>query len=114
MTYVLKDIPDIWVDVEIPTPGLDEPEALQARWRLHSFDDYKARVEQIQAGELTDEQVVEDDLLELSGAETADGKPMPHCQELVDDVMSKTYARKALVLSWYKAQEGRAAAATKN
>lgn len=114
MSFVLKDIPDIWVDVEIPTPGLPEPETLQARWRLHPFDDYKDRVEQLQAGDLSDEQVVEEDLLELAGAETADGKPLPHCPELVADVMSKTYARKALVLSWYKAQEGRAAAASKN
>lgn len=114
MPYVVKEVPDIWVDVEIHTPGMDEPESLQARWRLYPYPEARARVEAIQAGEIEDEQLVEEDLLELSGALTADGKPLPHCQELVDDVMHKTYARRALILSWYRAQEGRAAAAEKN
>ncbi|MBW5802048.1 hypothetical protein [Halomonas elongata] len=114
MPFVVQEIPDIWVDVEIRTPGLEEPEALQARWRLHPFEDYKARLEKLQHGELGDEEIVEEDLLELAGAVTADGKDLPHCPELVAEVMNKTYARKALVLSWHKAQEGRAAAAAKN
>lgn len=112
--FVLKEIPDVEVDVEIHVPGEAESSTLQARWRLHPWSAFKARVEQIQSGEIDDEHLVEADLLELKGIKDENGEPLAHSPELVAQLMEIGFVRRPLILSWYKAQEGREATAAKN
>lgn len=114
MTYVLKPIPDVTVDVSIQVPGEAEPSTLNARWRLHPWDEYRAKVEQLKGDQVTDERLVADDLLELTGVKGEDGKPLEHSAELVEQLMQISFVRRALVMSWFSAQEGRAASAAKN
>jgi len=112
--FVLKDVPDLWVDVEIQVPGEEAVSTFQARWRLHSWSEYQRIVKAMQTEEVADETLVDDDLLEIAGIQDEHGNDVAHSAELVSQLLEVPYVRRPLILSWFKAQEGRAAAAAKN
>ncbi|XKE45754.1 hypothetical protein LG302_01015 [Halomonas organivorans] len=114
MAFVLKPIPDITVAVPIKVPGEDEPSVIQARWRLRTWDDYQARSEEVRRQEVSDEALVGDDLLDLEGIQDEGGQALDYSPALLEQLMQITPVRQALVLSWFRAQQGREEAAAKN
>lgn len=113
MSLVLKKIPTITVDVPVHVPGEDKPSTIQATWKLHDWDTYRAMVEAQQEGKKKDEELL-DDLESVSGIKDENGNDMPFNKELVEQLMQATYIRRPLILSWFAAQEGRSQAAAKN
>lgn len=103
------------ITVDVPyTDPIQGAQTFKATWTLHSFTDYKKKVEDQQAGKSKDVDVLED-LISLEGIkDSVTGEEIPHCNELVDAVMDVTFMRRPLLLSWYPAQEGRNQAAAKN
>ena len=113
MSLILKKIPTVTVDVPIQVPGDKKAASIQAEWKLHKWDDYRAGVDAQQAGKNKDEDLL-DDLVNVSGIKGEDKKDLPFDKELVEQLMQETYIRRPLILSWYTAQEGRNQAAAKN
>ena len=113
MSLILKKIPTVTVDVPIQVPGDKKAASIQAEWKLHKWDDYRAVVDAQQAGKKKDEDLL-DDLVNVSGIKGEDKKDLPFDKELVEQLMQETYIRRPLILSWYAAQEGRSQAAAKN
>ncbi|MGP7732931.1 hypothetical protein [Oceanimonas smirnovii] len=111
---IIKTIPDITVPVDIHVPGDAEPSRIQATWRLYEYDAARERTDKIAAGELTDEQVVAEDLLGLSGLFDEQGKPLAFTPELAQKLIKATYIRVPLSRSWFAAQACRTEAAAKN
>ncbi|SDL77670.1 hypothetical protein SAMN05661010_02517 [Modicisalibacter muralis] len=114
MSFVLKAIADVTVDVSIHVPGEKKPSTIQARWTLHDWDAFQDRVRQMQEGEITDEQLVGEDLQHLDGIADEKGEPLPYSSDLRDQLMQMGYVRRPLMASWFEAQNGRAKAAAKN
>lgn len=112
--FVLKPIPDHTVEVAIHVPGEDKPSTIEATWKLHKWDDFQARIEAMQSGELEDETLVEEDLVSLTGIKNEKGEQMAYSQELAAQLMQLGYVRRPLMASWFEAQQGRARAAAKN
>ena len=113
MSLVLKKIPTTTVDVPVQVPGEEKPATIQATWKLHDWDTYRATVEAQQKGEKHDEELL-DDLESVSGIKDENGNDMPFNKELVEQLMQTTYIRRPLILSWFAAQEGRSQDAAKN
>ncbi|QPI65884.1 hypothetical protein [Vreelandella venusta] len=113
MSLVKKDVPTSTVDVPVQVPGEKKPSTIQAEWKLHDWPEYRAIADALQAGEKSDDDVLED-LKNITGIKGEDKKDLPFDDELVSWAMRKTYVRRPLIISWYAAQEGRSQAAAKN
>ncbi|WP_447956501.1 hypothetical protein [Vreelandella sp. EE7] len=113
MSLVLKKIPTITVDVPVQVPEEENPSTIQATWKLHNWDDYRATVTAQQAGKKDDEDLIKD-LQGITGIKGEDGKDLPFDKDLLEQLMQTTYIRRPLILSWFAAQEGRNQAAAKN
>ncbi len=113
MALILKKIETTTVDVPVQVPGEKKAASIQAEWKLHKWDDYRAIVEAAQAGKRKDEEFLED-LVNISGIKGEDKKDLDFDKALVEQLMQETYIRRPLILSWYAAQEGRSQAAAKN
>lgn len=111
---VKSDITTIKVDVTIVDPETGEPATCQARWKLHPVDDSQAKVKEINAGNVSDEQLVEDDLVELIGITDDKGKTVADDADLRAWFLKWPHTRRPLITSWFRAQEGYASAAQKN
>lgn len=114
MKFILQDIPDITVPVRVQVPGAAEVSVLNARWKLYDYEGAHARTESMKAGNITDEQLITEDLLELGPIYTPDGEEVPYTLELALQLLKKTYVRIPLTHSWISAQACRVEAATKN
>lgn len=114
MSFTLKPITDIQVDVSIDVPGADKPSTLTARWRLHPFSEQQRIYDRQKNGEMTDDELVQTDLLDLQGVQDEAGESIDFTPELLSQLMDLPYVRRPLVLSWFQAQQGRAQAAAKN
>jgi hypothetical protein len=114
MAFIIKQVPDITVPVDIQVPGEAETCRIEARWKLHGFDAARARIEAIQAGKVTDEQLVAEDLLSAGPFRQADGTEIPFSAELAQSLLQMTYVRMPLVQSWFAAQNCRQEASAKN
>lgn len=112
--FVLKTIPDTTVEVTIQVPGEDKPSTIEATWRLHKWDDFQARIQAMQAGDLTDEQLVEEDLVTLTGIKNEAGEQIAFSKDIAAQLMQLGYVRRPLMASWFEAQQGRNKAAAKN
>lgn len=110
MAFVIKEVPDITVSLEVLTPGDEAVSVLEARWKLYDFPDAKERTDQLQRGLITDEELVAEDLLDLGPFEDEQGKAVPFSQELAQQLLRKSYLRTPLIQSWFKAQSGLASA----
>lgn len=113
MSLVLKKIPTTTVDVPVQVPGEEKPSTIQATWKLHDWDTYRATVEAQQEGKKNDEELL-DDLENVTGIKDENGNDIAFDKSLVEQLMQATYIRRPLVLSWFAAQEGRNQAAAKN
>lgn len=112
-TIMLTSATTITVDVPYTDP-IQGAQTFQATWNLHKWDEYRSIVNAQQAGEKSDEDLIED-LVRIDGLKDSETKEeIAHCDELVDAVMSVTFMRRPLILSWFAAQEGRSQAAAKN
>lgn len=114
MAFVIKKIPDVRVDVTVHVPGEEAPSTAVARWRLHAFDDFKDKADAMRRGEIDDEQLVKDDLLDMEGIKDEDGKDLAFSADLAHQLMQITAFRRSLIASWFTAQQGGAEAAAKN
>ncbi|WP_129138787.1 hypothetical protein [Modicisalibacter coralii] len=114
MAFLLKEVTDITVPVTIQIPGEESTCKISARWRLHDVPDAQKRQEQMQKSELSEDQLVEEDLLDIEGMSDEKGKPLKLTKDIRDQLMRKAYIRRPLVLSWFAAQQGRGEAAAKN
>lgn len=114
MTFVLKAVAAVSLDVSIQVPGEKEPSTITATWKLHKWDEFQARFSDMQAGTMTDEDLVEQDLVDLGGIRDEKGEPLPFNPELVQELLQLGYVRRPLIASWFEAQNGRAKAAAKN
>lgn len=112
--FVIKKIPDIQVPVDIQVPGELEKSRIQATWKLHGFDEANARIKAIQAGEVTDQQLIAEDLINLGDLSDEQGQPASFTPELARQLLQMTYVRIPLINSWFTAQQCRAEAAAKN
>lgn len=109
MAFIVKDVPEITVDVEIRQPGRAEPDVFQATWKLHKRDARRAREEEMRNGDLSDEQLIERDLVSISEVRNEAGEPLTALQ-----LLQYAHVERPLILSWFKAQECREASAQKN
>lgn len=112
--FVLKTIPDTQVDVTIQVPGDDKPSTITATWKLHKWDDFQERVKAMHAGDISDDTLVEEDLVSLEGIKDAEGQDLPYTPELAAQLLQISYVRRPLMASWFEAQNGRSKAAAKN
>ncbi|KAA0015501.1 hypothetical protein F0A16_20660 [Salinicola corii] len=112
--FVKKEISTITVDVTIVDPETGEPNSCQARWKLHPVDASETKIAEINAGNISDEQLVEADLIELLGITDEKGKSVSDDAELREWFLKWPHTRGPLIRSWFNAQSGRAAAAQKN
>lgn len=114
MAFVLKAIPDTTLDVTIHVPGEEKPSTITATWKLHKWDQFQERVKAMQAGELDDDTLVEQDLINLSGVKDEKGSDIEYTPELAEQLLQLGYVRRPLMASWFEAQNGRSKAAAKN
>lgn len=112
--FKIQDVTDIVVPVTIEVPGADEPSTIRARWRLHPVSKTQEMMQAQRDNELTDDELVEQDLLGLEDVADAEGNPIKFGKKLVAQLMEIPYVRRPLVLSWFQAQQGRGEAAAKN
>lgn len=112
--FVIKNVPEITVPVDIHVPGEEPVSRIYATWKLHSYNGAQERTEAIRRGEVTDEQVVTDDLVNLSDLSDEQGNAVAFTPELALQLLQMTYVRVPLVTSWYAAQQGRSEAVAKN
>lgn len=112
--FVKKEISTITVDVTIVDPESGEPATCKARWKLYPVEDSQAKIKEINAGDVSDEQLVEDDLVELIGITDDKGKAVPDDADLRAWFLKWPHTRAPLIRSWFSAQAGHAAAAQKN
>lgn len=111
---IIKEVPSITVPVDIRVPGEAEPSRVNATWKLYDYTPAQERVKAIHAGDITDEQLLAEDLLDLGPLTDAEGNPLKYSPELGRQLLEKTYIRVPLLQSWFPAQAGRAEAAAKN
>jgi hypothetical protein len=114
MAFIIKQVPDITVPVDILVPGDDQPSRIDARWKLYGFDAAQARVEAINRGDVTDEQVVREDLIHAGPFRDEQGNEIPYSLDLVLEQLQATYFRVPLLRSWFAAQHCRVESAAKN
>lgn len=114
MTFVMKTVASAAIDVAIQVPGEEQPSTITATWKLHSWSEFQARVKELQGGKLTDEQLVELDLIDLGGIKDEKGNDLPHSKELAAQLLELPYVRRPLLASWFDVQNGRSKAAAKN
>ena len=114
MSFVVKDVHEITVPVVIHVPGEAEESRISATWTLYPVDEGKARVDQMQAGEISDEQLVAEDLQDAGPFLTPEGKAIPFTPELAQQLLQKMYVRRPLINSWFAAQNARTEEAAKN
>lgn len=112
--FIVKTIPEITVPVDIKVPGEEAVSRIYATWKLHSYDDVQERRAAITSGELSDEQITESDLVNLSDLSDEQGNKLDFTPELVAQLLQITYVRLPLIQSWFAAQQGRSEAAVKN
>lgn len=112
--FVVKNIPEITVPVDINVPGEDAASRIFATWKLHTYDGVQERRAAIASGEMSDEQVTEADLVNLSDLSDEQGNKLDFTPELVAQLLQMTYVRTPLIQSWFVAQSGRSEAAAKN
>lgn len=112
-TIMLTSATAITVDVPYTDP-IQGAQTFQATWNLHKWSEYRSIVNAHQAGEKSDEDLLED-LVRIDGVKDSETKEeIAHCDDLVNAVMDVTFMRRPLLLSWFAAQEGRNQAAAKN
>ncbi|WP_375058418.1 hypothetical protein [Zobellella sp. DQSA1] len=111
---IIKDVQTITVPVDILVPGDEAPSRVQATWKLYDYTPAQDRLAAIRAGEITDEQLLTEDLLDLAPLKDAAGNSLKYTPELGLQLLEKTYIRMPLIQSWFPAQAGRAEAAAKN
>ena len=104
MGFTVVDVPEITVNVDVPVPGETDKSRITATWVLHKFDVYQEKNQQITAGLITDEQLVETDLISAGPFYNPEGEEIPYSKELMQSLLKKTYFRTALIRSWWKAQ----------
>lgn len=114
MSFVLKTIPDIVVPVTVQVPGEEEPSTIYAKWRLHPVSKTQEMMDKQRAGDMDDDALVEQDLLDLTGITDEKGNGVKFSKDLVAQLLDIAYVRKSLILSWFAAQQGRSEAAAKN
>lgn len=114
MGYKVIDVPEITVNVDIAVPGQSEKSRISATWVLHDFEAYQKKNEIISSGQLTDEQLVEEDLISAGPFYDEKGKDIQYSLDLIKKQLQKTYFRQALIRSWWDAQMCRNEAAEKN
>lgn len=112
--FVIKTIPDITVPVDIQVPGEETASRIYATWKLHDFDEAQRRMQAIQRNDITDEQLVADELINLSDLSDEQGQPVAYTPEVAKRLLQMTYVRIPLMSSWFIAQQGRNEAAAKN
>ncbi|NWO11732.1 hypothetical protein HLV40_15175 [Chromohalobacter salexigens] len=112
--FKIQEVTDIVVPVTIDPPGADEPSTIRARWRLHPVSKTQEMMQAQRDNELTDDELVEQDLLGLEDVADAEGNSIKFDKKLVAQLMEIPYVRRPLVLSWFQAQQGRGEAAAKN
>ncbi len=103
------------ITVDVPyTDPIQGAQTFQATWNLHEWEKYRSIVDAQHAGKMSDEDLLKD-LISIEGLKDSETKEeIDHCDELIDAVMSVTFMRRPLILSWFAAQEGRNQAAAKN
>ncbi|MCD1588149.1 hypothetical protein K7H09_19285 [Halomonas sp. IOP_14] len=143
MSLVVKKITSSTVDVPVQVPGELKSGSLPATWKLHEWEEYRKIAEALKKGEMDDEELVNKELVDIDVVlqeewrEDEGGAPeglkvvkrekiegeegyivvterslgFAEAKELV---MSTTYIRRPLIMSWFAAQEGRNQAAAKN
>ena len=114
MTFVLKSIPDTTLDVTVHVPGEEKPSTITATWKLHKWDQFQERVKALREGDLSDEALVEQDLITLGGIKDEKGADVPYSKDLAAELLQLGYVRRPLMASWFEAQNGRSQAAAKN
>lgn len=112
--FVIKAVPEITVPVDIHVPGETAVSRVYATWKLHSFDDAQDKIKAIQLNQVTDDSVVNDDLISLSELYDEQGKPVAYSSDVAKQLLQITYVRIPLMNSWFAAQQGRSEAAEKN
>ncbi|GAA3704359.1 hypothetical protein GCM10022421_08970 [Oceanisphaera sediminis] len=113
MAFVIKNVPEITVPVDIQVPGEPEKSRIHATWKLYGYDDAQTRIAAIHKGEVTDEQLTED-LINIGDLSDEQGQPVAFSPELARKLLQMTYVRIPLINSWFSAQQCRAEAAAKN
>lgn len=114
MGFVVKEIPEITVNVDIEVPGEKEKSRIAATWVLHSFEAYQEKHKLVNDGKLSDEQLVAEDLISAGPFYDDQGVELPYSADLIKNLMGKTYFRTALLCSWWDAQMCRNKVAEKN
>jgi hypothetical protein len=114
MAFIVENVPEITVNVDIKVPGEVEVSRIQATWVLHDFDEFKQMNEKVASGEITDEQLVESDLKNAAPFFDKGNNEIKFSPELVAGLMKKTYFRQPLIRSWWDAQMCRNEASEKN
>ena len=104
MGFTVVDVPEITVNVDVSVPGEVEKSRITATWVLHKFDVYQKKNDDITSGLITDEQLVETDLVSAGPFYNPEGTEIPYSKELMQSLLKKTYFRTALIRSWWKAQ----------
>lgn len=98
-------IPSVIKTITVQRPGLDVEE-FTAKIRVLDLDEQEALDEERQAGNLTGNEHVRRDLLELGGIEDANGASQSSDPELIDRVFKDPYAHIALCRAWGEVQRG--------
>lgn len=114
MAFIVKTVPDVTVPVEIMVPGDEAPSRIHARWKLHNFDQFQERMKLAGTGDITDEQLIREDLVHAGPFHDEEGNELPFSHDLVVELLQQTFFRTALIASWYPAQQGRVEAVAKN
>lgn len=85
-----------------------------AKYKKLKVDAAKALLLQVQNGELTDDDIIRENLVAWSGMPSADGGEVEYSPEMVEQAMNESEYREALVNGWMRAQFGRDSAKAKN
>lgn len=112
--FVIKTIPDVTVPVDIHVPGEASASRIYATWKLHAFDAAQKTIHAIKSSEITDIQLVDDDLINITELSDEKGQTVAYTPEVAKQLLQMTYVRQPLINSWFAAQQGHSEAAVKN
>ncbi|KFF48098.1 hypothetical protein GY26_16020 [Gammaproteobacteria bacterium MFB021] len=112
--FKLVQIPEITVVVEFTVPGQKDTASIDATWRLLRRKEFEAFQQRVDQEQLSDEQVLDEMLVKLTGVADEQGDPAADTPELRRAILQEDYVARPLMLSFWTAQQGREKHVAKN
>lgn len=114
MSFVLKKVASVTVDVDIEVPGNKHDSRIRVEYRLRSVTEQQEVFESKNSKRITDDELMQSDIINITGIKDESGAAIPFSSELLAQLMDIIYIRKPLIAGWMRVQAGAVGETEKN